>query len=208
MRFMGLALLVVVSATLLGPIKTASGLPLGDCSSETGLAGRADIVFCEPWENPNWFQKGYINSIKVTNPSPATPNDVRHTTIETNGCVSGKCLKVSMKQFATNALSVLWPLRNAGLQPEQLYMRYYLKLGPTWHNEMCRNQDGKPVIEGQGGKFPGLADTRGENDPSGQCGFGGEPGDGKWQIGRWQRGTGRKRKGEPKTARPDNRSLL
>ncbi len=180
-------LVVVFSAVVPTPADTASGLPLGDCSSESELTGRTDIVFCEPWETPNWYQKGYINSIKVTNPSAATPNDVHFTSIEANGCVSGKCLKVTMKQFATTALGVLWPLRNAGLQPEQLYMRYYLKLGPTWHNEQCRNQDGKPVIEGQGGKFPGLADTRGENDPTGQCGFGGEPGDG---INCWSHRTG------------------
>src|SRR5262249_35173087 len=52
------------------------------------------------------------------------------------------------------------------------------KLRPTSHNEMCRNQDGKPVIEGPGGKFPGLVDIRQENDPGDQCGFEGEAGAG------------------------------
>jgi hypothetical protein len=188
MRSIGFAWLVILAATLLGSAKTVAEppLPLGDCAAETGLADRADIVFCEPWEKPNWFQKGYASG-RLLDPPVANQNDVRHASIETNGCVSGKCLKLRMKQFATTALSVHWPLRNAGLQPEQLYMRYYLKLGPTWHNEMCRNQDGKPVIEGQGGKFPGLADIRQEHDPGGQCGFGGEPGDG---INCWSHRTG------------------
>jgi hypothetical protein len=100
MRPILLALLLVLPGALLYPAQGAPVLPLGDCASETSLAGSA-----------NWFQKGYINSIKVTNPSPANQNDVRHTSIETNGCVSGKCLKVSMKQFATTAFSVLWPDR-------------------------------------------------------------------------------------------------
>jgi hypothetical protein len=38
MRSLGLALLVMLSAVLLGPVKTACALPLGDCSSETELA--------------------------------------------------------------------------------------------------------------------------------------------------------------------------
>ena len=36
---------------------------MGDCSSERGLAGRTDIVFCEPWENSNWWQNGYSKSL-------------------------------------------------------------------------------------------------------------------------------------------------
>lgn len=187
MRPILLALLVVLPTALLRPAGGAPVLPLGDCASETALAGRTDIVFCEPWESPSWFQKGYVNSGRLGDPPPVNQNDVRYTSIETNGCVSGNCLKLSMKQFASSALSIHWPLRNAELEPEQLYMRYYLKLGPTWHNEQCRNQDGKPVVEAQGGKFPGLADIRHDRDPGGQCGFGGEPGDG---IHCWSHRTG------------------
>ena len=123
MRSIDLALFIVLGATLLYSAETAPApaLPLRDCSSETGLADRSDIVFCEPWEDPNWFQKGY-GSPRLLNPPAATKNDVRHTSIETNGCVSGKCLKLSMKQFVTTASSLHRALRNAGLQPEQLYM--------------------------------------------------------------------------------------
>jgi hypothetical protein len=151
---------------------------LGDCSSEAGLAGRGDVVFCEPWESPTWWRNGYVNSGQLTRPGPVSERDVRYTAIETASCVSGKCLKLRMKQFETTALSIYWPLRNAGLQPEQLYLRYYLKLGPIWNNDNCRNERGTPVQEGHGGKFPGLADIREERDPGGQCGFGGAPGDG------------------------------
>lgn len=187
MRPKTLALLVVLAAALHGPAWAASALPLGDCASETGLAGRTDIVMCEPWESANWFQNGYVANGSPKGPPPVSQKDIPFASIESNGCVSGKCLKVSMKQFETTGLSVHWPLRNAGLEPEQLYMRYYLKLGPTWNNDNCQNVDGKPVWGAAGGKFPGLADIREESDPGGQCGFGGEAADG---IRCWSHRTG------------------
>lgn len=187
MRSIGLVLLVFLASALFGPVWAASGLPLGDCSLETGLVGRTDIVFCEPWDNDNWFQNGYVASGSPTSRTPVSPKHIPNASIETNGCASGKCLKVSMKQFEAGALSIYWPLRNAGLEPQQLYMRYYLKLGPTWNNDGCDNVDGKPVYIDSGGKFPGLADVREDNDPGGQCGFGGEPGDG---VRCWSHRTG------------------
>jgi hypothetical protein len=33
-------------------------------------------------------------------------------------------------------------------------MRYYLKLGATFHNENCHSVDGRIVVVDQGGKLP------------------------------------------------------
>jgi hypothetical protein len=169
---------LVVSVVFMGASGSTQRLPLGDCSSEPGLAGRSDIVFCEPWESPTWWRQGYLRDGRVDRPLPARPEELVDATLEGNGCVSGKCLRLTMKQFETTALNLYWPLKNAGLRPEQLYLRYYLKLGPTWDNENCREVNGKPVPEDAGGKFPGLADIRNDGDQAGQCGYGGEPGDG------------------------------
>jgi len=174
MRSIVLALLVMVSITLFGSVPAAPAAPLGDCASETGLAGRTDIVFCEPWESAEWYQNGYVPSGSPRSRAPVNPTHIPYASIETNGCASGKCLKIRMKQFETTGLSIHWPLRSAGLEPERLYMRYYLKLGPTWNNDGCHNDNGKLVYMDSGGKFPGLADIREDNDPGGQCGFGGE----------------------------------
>jgi hypothetical protein len=157
---------------------TRAGNPLGDCSTEGGLASRGDVVFCEPWETPHWWQNGYVNHPRLENPVPATEEDVALTSIESAGCVAGRCVKVRMKQFESGSLSLHWLLKNAGLRPERLYMRYYLKLGPTFHNENCRLVDGRIVVEDQGGKFPGLADPRTSDDPGGQCGNGSQTADG------------------------------
>jgi hypothetical protein len=66
-------------------------------------------------------------------------------------------------------------------------MRYYLKLGPMFHNENCRLVNGKIVVEDQGGKLPGLADPRTSDDPGGQCGNGNQTADG---IHCWTHRTG------------------
>ena len=174
MRSIVLALLVMVSITLFGSVPAAPAAPLGDCASATGLAGRTDIVFCEPWESAEWYQNGYVPSGSPRSRAPVNPTHIPYASIETNGCASGKCLKIRMKQFETTGLSIHWPLRSAGLEPERLYMRYYLKLGPTWNNDGCHNDNGRLVYMDSGGKFPGLADIREDNDPGGQCGFGGE----------------------------------
>lgn len=158
-----------------GPTVVVSGssssvLPRGDCSKEGGLAGRSDIVFCESWERSDWWTVGYVRDGSKTNPQPATVDQVSQTSIVTTGCISGSCLKVNMPQGLTNSLGILWPFSNAGLSPQQLYLRYYIRLGPTWDPYQS---DGT-----NGGKFPGVADVRTTADPSGQCGNGGDSSDG------------------------------
>lgn len=171
------SLLLLVCAAGLGLAGTAAALPPG-CVGEPSLAGRADIVFCEPWEDPAWWKNGYVGTPKLLTPIAASAADVEKTFIERDGCVSGACLRVNMLKGRSHALSLHWPLKNARLAPEQLSMRYYIKLGPTWDPFLC---DKSGAMVGYGGKFPGLADIRASGDPaapSGQCGNGGANGDG------------------------------
>lgn len=155
-------------------------LPLGDCTSEPALAGRTDIVFCEPFESPEWWRNGYEKVPRLSAPIPVRPEHLAHTVLEEEGCVSGRCLRVTMRQLETGALSIHWPLRAAGLEPEQLAMRYYLRLGPTWDTTACARRGDQIVkVDEGGGKFPGLADPRDADDPGGQCGNGGRRSDGR-----------------------------
>jgi hypothetical protein len=80
-----------------------------------------------------------------------------------------------MLKGETRALAVHWPLARAGLAPDELYLRYYLKLGPTFN---VYSADAAGTVVGNGGKMPGLADVRGGSDPGGQCGNGGDTADG------------------------------
>jgi hypothetical protein len=100
---------------------------------------------------------------------------VSNATVVSSGCVSGSCLKVDMKQYQSGALALHWPLKAAGLAHEELYLRYYLKLGDNFNPALCTS-DG--AYADNGGKFPGLADVRTNDDPAGQCGNGGAYADG------------------------------
>ena len=155
---------------------TGTGIPFGDCSSEGGLKGRTDILYCEPWENSTWWQgKGFLSSASIVDPIQAVQSDFDHTSIVSTGCISGNCLQVEFRKGELGSLSVQWPLAKAGLAPESLYLRYYIKLSSNWNPNQF---DANGVEQGTGGKFPGLADIRDSADPGGQCGNGGNPSDG------------------------------
>lgn len=166
-------LLSVVFAALLPA--AANAATQGNCASEVGLAGRGDIALCEPWDSANWWQNGYQGDGTKTRSVTAVAADVANASVVTNGCISGSCLRVDMKQYQSGAMALHWPLKAAGLAPEELYLRYYLKLGETFDPELC-SSDGAHTDNG--GKFPGLADVRTNADPSGQCGNGGAYADG------------------------------
>jgi hypothetical protein len=152
------------------------GTPLrGDCSSEGGLAARTDLVFCEPWEVDTWWQAGYQGDGTKSIDRPADTNAIFRSSLVSTNCIYGKCLKLDMLKGETRALMVHWPLARAGLAPEELYLRYYLRLGATF-NVYSGDATGKVV--GRGGKLPGLADVRTTGDPRGQCGNGGDTADG------------------------------
>lgn len=169
-RVVRLLVTVVVMWMLAGVSQAATK---GDCSSETSLKGRTDLALCEPWESGTWWQNGYLGVASTTRPAAAVADDVSNTTVVSSGCLSGSCLKVDMKQYQSGALAVQWPLNAAGLAPEELYLRYYLKLGDNFDPSLC-TADGK--YADNGGKFPGLADVR--TYPEEQCGNGGAYADG------------------------------
>lgn len=171
-RIARLLLTVMFSVLLSGVVHAATQ---GNCTVEANLSGRNDVVFCEPWESSTWWQNGYQGDGTASRSIVATSSDVGNTSITSSGCISGSCLKVDMKQYQSGALALHWPLKAAGVAPEELYLRYYLKLGETFDPELC-SADGAHTDNG--GKFPGLADVRTNADPSGQCGNGGAFADG------------------------------
>ena len=164
------------SATVSLTTATAPTAPgLGDCGAEVELVGRSDVVFCEPWEAVDWYTEGYLSDPIVADPRALLSSHVDRTEIVDEDCVAGKCLKAWMNEGDTGTLSAYWPLAHAGLAPDNIYLRYYLKLADDWDGNMCDAEGG---ITGFGGKFPGPADLRTWADPTGQCGNGGARGDG------------------------------
>ena len=151
--------------------------PLGDCSDESALGTRNDIIFCEPWEVPKWWQNGYLLHPSVdVDPQPADANSVAQTQVVSDSCIQGNCLQVQIPAGTTNGLSISWPITAADTAPEQVFMRYYLKLGNDWDSLYCNAST-------DDGHFPGLADVRTVWDESGVCGDS-EAGDGLncWSV--------------------------
>ena len=142
----------------------------GDCSPETSLAGRSDIVFCEPWQDTNWWQAGYLKNASTSNPSTAQSTHVANTQLINSDCISGSCLRVTMRQYQSGALAIHWPIPG---DQQQVYLRYYLRLAPNFNPAFC-NTSGQ--VTTSGGKFPGLADV--DVSPEAQCGNGGNFSDG------------------------------
>ena len=172
-----LALALVVWSVALAGLGTSAAAagPGGDCSSEGGLAGRSDVVFCEPWEDPTWWQKGYLSDGAKTRARPVTAERVARTSVVSTGCISGSCLEVELRKGEASALAVHWPLSAVGQRPEELFVCYYLKLSENFNPNVC-GPDG--AVVDSGGKLPGPADVRTDDDPGGQCGNGGNPSDG------------------------------
>ena len=145
------------------------------CGGEGGLAGRTDVIHCEPWENANWWQNGYLKVASTTSPVAAVSADVARTSVISTGCVSGACLKVDMLSWqqggAGGALALHWPIPG---NQQEVYLRYYIKLAPNFNPQNYTVSGG--ASSDSGGKFPGLADVR--VWPEQQCGNGGEFSDG------------------------------
>ena len=166
------------------PVIADGGLTAA-CTREPRLSGRSDLVFCEGWEQADWWQHPvpWVANARKTPRSLdlATAASVANTSIETTPgvCRQGNCLKVNTPAGSNLGVSLHWPLRSAQLAPERLFARYYLKLGSTWTPSNCT--PGTMNIVSEGGKFPGLVDVRVNGDPEapdGQCGNGGAQGDG------------------------------
>lgn len=163
----------------------ALAAPLGNCALEGPLASRSDIVFCEPWESSTWWQAaGYDKGGDKDSVHPVVAGDVSRTSIVSTNCKSGNCLQITWPGGGDNSgMGVHWRLSSAGLQPQELYVRYYIKIDSSWpQNDSNVNA----------GKMLGVADVRSTSDSvgvptgsvyfpaGGQCGNGGESSDGLW----------------------------
>lgn len=151
-----------------------------ECAGEATLVGRTDILKCEQWSLPEpttkWWQLGWKGDGRKTGAPAAVAGDVANTSVVNDaGCMSGACLKVTMAAYQSGAVAIHWPLSNVGAAPDEIHGRYYLTLGPTFDPRLCAS--GNTEVD-NGGKFPGFADVRTDNDPSGQCGNGGNLSDG------------------------------
>lgn len=128
--------------------------------ADAGLARHPDVLFFTGFEEPlTWRQawargaNGEIDRVDREDATGFRP-------------LSGAALRVNLKQGSNMGADLRVALRDHGGEPDELFLRYYLRLGDDWH----------PSVDG--GKLPGLAGTYGE------AGWGGRRADGSngWSL--------------------------
>jgi hypothetical protein len=119
---------------------------------DTGLGGDADVVLFEDFEGASWK-------------SNWSTHGGNYTIVDSGGGfgfapLSGKALQIKVEKDGHYGLSMTYDFqKKTGAEPEEIYMRYYLRLASDW----------APLI---GGKLPGISGTYGV------AGWGGRPVDG------------------------------
>ena len=125
------------------------------------IEGDPDVVFATGFEAEDWLARW----------SYADPGDSYRTVAAAPGLgfvpLDGRALQVVIVKGGKKGLNLLYKFKQElGREPEEIYFRYYLRLGRDW----------KPTV--QGGKLPGIAGTYGK------AGWGGRRSDGRngWSV--------------------------
>lgn len=122
-------------------------------SKDKGIGFHSDVLLFTDFENSTW-KDDWVNwgggnplAVDSNNSEKFTPLD-------------GKALEVMVPEEQHTGMSLIYQfLENTGSEPEEIYFRYYLRLGDGW----------SPTSDG---KFPGIAGTYGN------AGWGGRLADG------------------------------
>jgi hypothetical protein len=124
----------------------------GDAIPQPGLAARYPdisalardpaVVFVEDFESDSWASHWSHVGITPTFRPTAKDNALKFESLD------GKALEVEIPQGKKLGLNLTYDFKEKqGSEPDEIYFRYYLRLGDDWH----------PTISG--GKLPGIAGT-------------------------------------------------
>lgn len=122
---------------------------------DEGLADHPQVVYFADFERDDWHSAwNRLTASEMSRVSSDPENGFRP--------LHGAALKTTLKQGKNTALNLryLFAEHGDGSEPEEIYFRYYLRLGDDWN----------PDVEG--GKLPGIAGTYGRG------GWGMRPSDG------------------------------
>lgn len=111
---------------------------------DNGIAKDDDVVFAADFESQTWSEQwttaGEMDAIGTVS------SDAAREFIPLNR----KALRVRIAKGKTGALNTIYKFqRQTGDEPEEIYFRYYLRLGSDWNQTV------------QGGKMPGISGTYG-----------------------------------------------
>ncbi len=111
---------------------------------DKGIAKDPDVVFATDFESEKWNdQWTYAGKMEVID----TVSEDAERKFEP---LDDKALRVKIAKGSTGALNTLFKFqKETGNEPEEIYFRYYLRLGDNWNQTL------------QGGKMPGISGTYG-----------------------------------------------
>lgn len=112
--------------------------------NDLGIASDKAVVFATGFESETWDKEWTrAGEMRVID----TIAEDRARKFEP---LSGKALRVRIAKGATGALNTLYKFKTeTGVEPEEIYFRYYLRLGADWNQSI------------EGGKMPGISGTYG-----------------------------------------------
>jgi hypothetical protein len=116
--------------------------------ADRGLEDDPDVLLVERFASENWQQRGwrddggYRGGEVAHSIVPGVDSDFGFAALD------GPALQATVRRGENQALNVSWFFRDhLEREPEDLYMRYYVRLGSDWSPQVA------------GGKLPGLAGT-------------------------------------------------
>jgi len=111
---------------------------------DKGIAADPAVIFATGFESPHWRDEWtYAGKKEATDTVSSDPARKLKP-------LDGKALRVRIAQGANGALNTIYKFRKqTGSEPEEVYFRYYLRLGEDWNQTL------------QGGKMPGISGTYG-----------------------------------------------
>ena len=123
---------------------------------DRGIGSHKSAVFATGFESTDW-PKEWTRAGEMRVIDTIASDEARQF-----APFSGKALRVRIVEGANGALNTLFKFRDeTGSEPEEVYFRYYLRLGADWNQTI------------EGGKMPGLSGTYGV------AGWGGRKSDGR-----------------------------
>ncbi len=108
------------------------------------IAKDSNVIFATNFEAKNWNEEwttaGKMNVIDTVSEDAARKFET----------LDQKALRIKIAKGSTGALNTLYKFqKETGSEPEEIYFRYYLRLGEDWNQTL------------QGGKMPGISGTYG-----------------------------------------------
>lgn len=124
-------------------MKSASGQITAKFNNDQGIKSNSDVILSTNFDNPNWMEEW--NNWGGGNTVVTDANDKENFIP-----LDRKALQVTVPEGEHSGMSMIYRfLEQTGAEPEEVYFRYYIRLGDNW----------SPTSDG---KFPGIAGTYGK----------------------------------------------